>query len=136
MKCLGHLVATEMERDCMISYGLAKFLKERLLETADLYDTYVCNDCGLFAQRMLRKDNKPYATKKDIYYCPACRNSTNVSKIRIPYAFKLLIQELLSMNICPRIRTKGNSFDWFIYLNKLFEFNSLRSAYCIRMKNI
>lgn len=100
----GGLRFGEMERDTMIAYGLARFLKERLLETADLYETFVCVECGLFAQRMLRKDNKPYATKKDIYYCPGCRNSTNVSKIRIPYAFKLLIQELLSMNVCPRIR--------------------------------
>lgn len=100
-----------MERDCVISHGMARFLKERLLETADVYTTYVCDECGLFAQRMLRQDNKPYATKKDIYYCPACRNKTNVSKVRIPYAFKLLLQELMAMNIAPRIRTRRNAYD-------------------------
>ena len=60
---------------------------------------------------MLRKDNKPYPTKKDIYYCPSCRNYTDVHKVRIPYAFKLLIQELLAMNICSRLRVKKNSYE-------------------------
>lgn len=107
----GGLRFGEMERDCMISHGLARFLKERLLETADVYSCYVCDKCGLFAQRMMRKDNKAYPTKKDIYFCQACRNYTDISKIRIPYAFKLLIQELLAMNICPRIRVKKNAYD-------------------------
>ena len=60
---------------------------------------------------MRRKDEQPYETKQDIYHCPACRNMTEVSKIRIPYAFKLLLQEMMAMNIAPRIRTKKNIFD-------------------------
>ena len=80
------------------------------METADAYETQICDVCGLFAQRMLRKDNKPYSTQKDIYWCPACKNKTNVSKIRIPYAFKLLLQEMMSMNIAPRVRTIKNKF--------------------------
>jgi DNA-directed RNA polymerase II subunit RPB2 len=104
-------VSERVERDVLLGHGVAKFLKERLLETADVYHCYVCNQCGLFAQRMLRKDNKPYPTKKDIYYCQACRNHTDISKIRIPYAFKLLIQELMAMNICARIKVKKNASD-------------------------
>lgn len=99
-----------MERDSMIAHGLSRFLKERMFDTSDAYSTYVCDDCGLFAQRRLVKDSQRYATKKDIYYCPACRNSTRVSKIQIPYACKLLFQELLSMNIAPRIRTKKDKY--------------------------
>lgn len=94
-----------MERDCVIAHGMSRFLKERMNETADAYKTWVCDECGLFARRMLRKDNKPYATKEDIYYCPSCKNQTRISQIKIPYAFKLMLQELMSMNIAPRIRT-------------------------------
>lgn len=96
---------TEMERDSIISHGMSKFLKERLMDTSDAYSTYVCDLCGLFAQRIIKKENKTYPQNTDIYHCPSCRNRTKISKIIIPYAFKLLIQELLSMNIAPRIRT-------------------------------
>ena len=107
----GGLRLGEMERDSICSHGMARFLKERMMETADAYSTYVCTTCGLFASRMLRKDNKPYATHDDVYYCPGCKSQTDVSKIRIPYAFKLLLQELMSMNIAPRIRIKKNQYD-------------------------
>lgn len=107
----GGLRFGEMERDCIISHGMSKFLKERMLETADAYTTFICDDCGLFAQRMKRTDNKPYPTKNDIYICPSCDNKTRVSKIMIPYAFKLLVQELMSMDIAPRIRVKKNEYN-------------------------
>jgi len=102
----GGLRFGEMERDSIISHGMSKFLKERLLDTSDAYSTYVCDVCGLFAQRRLKKENKMYPTDIDAYYCNACKNQTRISKIIIPYAFKLLIQELMSMNIASRIRTK------------------------------
>lgn len=100
-----------MERDCCIAHSMTRFLKERMLDTADAYITHVCGECGLFAQRTIRKDNKAYTTHQDIYMCPSCNNKTNISKIRIPYAFKLLIQEMMAMNIAPRIRTKKNSYE-------------------------
>lgn len=99
-----------MERDSILAHGMAKFLKEKLLDTSDAYTTHVCNVCGLFAQRLYRKESKRYITNHDIFYCPACKNYTNISKIMIPYAFKLLIQELLSLNIAPRIRVEQNIY--------------------------
>jgi len=104
----GGLRFGEMERDSIIAHGMGRFLKERLLETADAYSTYVCNDCGLFAQRVLKKENKSYETLNDIYICPGCKNVNNIVKVRIPYAFKLLIQELMSMSIVSRIRINDN----------------------------
>ena len=44
-------------------------------------------------------------SKKNIYLCQQCENYTDFSKVNIPYAFKLLIQELITMNIAPRIIT-------------------------------
>lgn len=107
----GGLRFGEMERDCIISHGMGRFLKERMLETADAYSVHICNNCGLFAQRMIRRDNKKYITKRDMYHCPPCNNKTHIYKIRIPYAFKLLIHEMMAMNIAPRIKVKTNKFN-------------------------
>jgi DNA-directed RNA polymerase subunit B len=74
------------------------------MDNSDAYTTYVCNKCGLFAQRANRTENKSHPSDTDIYQCPACNNNNDVSKIRIPYAFKLFLQELTSMSIAPRIR--------------------------------
>jgi DNA-directed RNA polymerase beta subunit/intein/homing endonuclease len=101
----GGLRCGEMERDAIISHGMSKFLKERFLDVSDSYSCYVCDICGLFAQRVIKKENKSQPSNSDIYQCTSCKNKTKISKIIIPYAFKLLIQELMSMNIAPRIRT-------------------------------
>jgi DNA-directed RNA polymerase II subunit RPB2 len=99
-----------MERDAIIAHGAAKFLFEKMMYNSDAYATYVCDICGIFAQRVPRKSNMPYPTPSDVYFCPFCNNYNKISKIMIPYAFKLLIQELSAMCIAPRIRTKNDIY--------------------------
>jgi len=107
----GGLKLGEMERDSLLAHGIAKFLKEKYLDTSDPYPTFVCDKCGLFAQRLYRKESKKYVTSEDIFYCNACKNKTGVSKILIPYACKLLFQELMSLNIAPRIRCRQDIYN-------------------------
>ena len=92
----GGLRVGEMERDCLISHGTAAFLKERLLDSSDKFSIHVCNLCGLFATYRV--------TKQSDYMCKVC-NTYDVSLLNIPYACKLLFQELASMNIATRIVT-------------------------------
>lgn len=100
----GGLRFGEMERDCMIAHGLSQFLNERFLETSDKYDVHVCNNCGLFASKKI---------KNDIYYCKRCDRLGelyNVHKVRTCYAFKLFVQELMSINILPRLKMEENVY--------------------------
>lgn len=100
-----------MERDALLAHGLSKFIKEKLLDNSDAYTTFVCDKCGLFARRVDRDENKNYATDDDTYCCPPCNNYTDVSKVKIPYAFKLFLQELTAMCIAPRIRCVKNIYN-------------------------
>ena len=93
----GGLRYGEMEKDAMVAHGASSFNKGRLLDASDNYETYVCKKCGLFAV---------FNDKEHIHVCKTCENKTDFSKVRIPYSCKLLFQELITMNIAPRILTK------------------------------
>tara|TARA_X000000368_G_scaffold388346_1_gene349781 strand:- start:923 stop:4483 length:3561 start_codon:yes stop_codon:yes gene_type:complete len=90
----GGLRFGEMERDCMISHGASRFTKGRLYDASDSYSVHICNKCGLIAA---------YNKNQQIYICNACENRTDFKYIEIPYSCKLMFQELLTMNIAPRI---------------------------------
>jgi DNA-directed RNA polymerase II subunit RPB2 len=90
----GGLRFGEMERDCMVAHGASAFLKERMMEASDNFEVHVCKGCGLIAVA-----NKA----RNVWKCTGCGNKTEFSQIRIPYAYKLFLQELESMNISSRI---------------------------------
>ena len=96
----GGLRFGEMERDAMIAHGAGQFLKERLVDTSDIYQMEVCNVCGIIATKMINKN---------AYYCTAC-SGTEISRVTVPYAFKLLIQELMAINILPKIEPDINEY--------------------------
>jgi len=93
----GGLRFGEMERDGMISHGAARFVRERMYDVSDKYSVYACNKCGLIAS---------YNDKMKIHLCHTCGNRTDFSYVEIPYACKLLFQELNTMNIAPRLITE------------------------------
>ncbi|KAI4722275.1 beta and beta-prime subunits of DNA dependent RNA-polymerase [Aureobasidium sp. EXF-10727] len=94
----GGLRFGEMERDCMIAHGASAFLKERLLDVSDAFRVHVCEICGLMT---------PIASlKKNQFECRPCKNKTEIAQIIIPYAAKLMFQELAAMNVATRMYTK------------------------------
>ena len=94
----GGLRFGEMERDAMISNGAARFTKGRMYDASDKYHVYICKKCGLIAS---------YNDTVHIHHCRTCDNRTDFSYVEIPYACKLLFQELITMNIAPRIITNN-----------------------------
>jgi len=90
----GGLRFGEMERDCMVSHGASRFTRGRLYDASDKFQINVCKKCGMVSS---------YNNKLHIHLCKMCDNRTDFANVEIPYACKLLFQELLAMNVSPRL---------------------------------
>ena len=88
----GGLRLGEMERDCLIAYGASQLLRERLMLSSDKHDVDVCERCGFMAFGR---------------WCQRCAKAgetgSQVVRMTLPYAFKLLLNELGSMNVNTRL---------------------------------
>eukprot|EP00792_Barthelona_sp_PAP020_P005078 TRINITY_DN2485_c0_g1_i1.p1 TRINITY_DN2485_c0_g1~~TRINITY_DN2485_c0_g1_i1.p1 ORF type:complete len:1132 (-),score=303.31 TRINITY_DN2485_c0_g1_i1:137-3499(-) len=87
----GGLRVGEMERDCLVGYGASNLLRERLMISSDEFHAHVCSNCGLLCAEG---------------WCQNCRAGNNVTTMTLPYAAKLLFQELQSMNVVPKLQLK------------------------------
>ena len=90
----GGLRLGEMEKDCLIAHGASLLLKERF--DADKTTVSICKNCGLPAIHDRIKNKK---------FCPVCGDSKIVD-VEMAYAFRLLLDELKSMLIYPKIVPK------------------------------
>ena len=93
----GGLRFGEMERDCLIAYGASMILKDRLLDESDRSDMLVCERCGLVAY---------HDAKQRKFVCKICGDKAVIDSVSVAYAFKLLLQEMQSLNIAPRLLIK------------------------------
>jgi DNA-directed RNA polymerase II subunit RPB2 len=119
----GGLRIGEMERDGVIAHGAAYFLRQSMLERGDEYYMAVCNQSGMiaiynpaqnlfmspiadgpiqFADTLTSADNQALNIEK------LTRFGRSFSVVRVPYAFKLLMQELQAMNVQMRVLTEDN----------------------------
>ena len=90
----GGLRFGEMERDCLVGHGASMTIKDRLLEESDLTVQYVCEKCGHIAVK----------TRKGFLRCPVCGDDASIHPVEMSYAFKLLLEELESLVIEPKLR--------------------------------
>jgi len=84
----GGLRIGEMERDSILAHGLSGFLKESMMERSDKYEVTIDRKSGLISK------NKEL-TEDDV-------------KVQMPYAMKMLLQEIQSMSIAPRLITDNS----------------------------
>lgn len=114
----GGLRIGEMERDGVLAHGAMSFLTDSFLKRGDEYYMAVCNQTGMIAV---------YNKSQNIFLSPCADGPLrfedsidglrveNISKfgrsfsiLKIPYALKLIIQELQVMNIQMRLITEEN----------------------------
>jgi len=92
----GGLRLGEMEKDCLVAHGASLLLKERFDSAKTI--VHVCEECGLIGT---------YDSYKNKPLCPRCGSNSKVSSVELSYAFKLLLDELKSLMVYPRIKLKG-----------------------------
>lgn len=88
----GGLRLGEMEKDTFIAHGASLLLKDRF--DSDRTIVPVCEECGLIAIHDEFKNRS---------YCPVCGDNTIISNIEISYAFKLMLDELKTLGVYPKV---------------------------------
>jgi len=116
----GGLRIGEMERDSLISHGVSDFLRESMMERSDKYRIAVCNKSGMMA--IYNPDKKLFISPmvdgpvkfsgsidgNNMNIINVTKHGRDFSIIDVPYSFKLLLQELNTMNMQMRIITDDN----------------------------
>jgi len=92
----GGLRLGEMEKDTFIAHGTSLLLKERF--DSDKTIVPVCEECGLIAI---------YDDRRETSFCPICGEKAEVSNVEISYAFKLILDELKSLTVYPKMKLEG-----------------------------
>jgi DNA-directed RNA polymerase subunit B' len=92
----GGLRLGEMEKDTFVAHGASLLLKERF--DSDRTEVPICESCGLVAIHDARKNS---------FFCPQCGEGVEISNIAMSYAFKLMLDELKSMTIYPKLKLRS-----------------------------
>ena len=92
----GGLRLGEMERDALLEYGASYLQQERMVISSDAYQAIVCRSCDMLASTNVNITNQ---------VCRKC-NTETFTRVRIPYAFKLLTNYLNAANLKVTFKTR------------------------------
>eukprot|EP00040_Diaphanoeca_grandis_P032793 m.199573 g.199573 ORF g.199573 m.199573 type:complete len:1144 (-) comp32739_c0_seq2:126-3557(-) len=88
----------EMERDSLLSHGAAFLLQDRLLNCSDVTTTSACRTCGSLISPVLEPIDPTTRSARQVR-CKTCEDKSDIVSIKVPYVFRYLVAELLSMNV-------------------------------------
>lgn len=97
----GGIRLGEMERDALLSHGVAFCLQDRLMNCSDSHLAYVCNLCGGLISvynhvlKKLQNGNRVVQGQ----YCSICKTSSGIKPINLPFVYRYLVNELAGMGI-------------------------------------
>lgn len=94
----------EMERDALIGHGASEVIKDRFMNQSDKFETFVCQTCGFLAEPNAPDNVNILDVLHKTPYCRYCRSNDNIRPVTIPYAFKLLTQELAAVHIALKFK--------------------------------
>lgn len=89
-----------------VSHGASALLEDRMFLQSDRFDTVVCMKCGLLAEKGRNQNQKRYSSvvsNVEEHYCRGCKTGEWVRECKIPYAFKLFIQEMSGAHVALRL---------------------------------
>ncbi len=92
----GGLRIGEMERDVFIGHGAAMTLKERLVDESDR-EVYISAETGMIAVQDVNQRR---------VYDQLTGDESDIHRVEISYAFKLLLDEMMALGIRPRLNLK------------------------------
>ena len=142
----GGLRIGEMDRDCLIAHGLSGFIKESMMVRGDEFQITICNKTGCIA--IYNEENNiflsPHADGpikfvgnliEDLNVVNMSKFGRDFSVVKVPYAFKLLMQELKTMNIQMRIITEDN-IDQLLTLTEGSDISKLTNGEFINLEQV
>lgn len=104
----GGIRLGEMERDALLSHGVAFCLQDRLMNCSDAHMAHVCATCGGFLSvraqgiNSFTKNNEgsgSFGKNSRQQMCSACNSADGVRPIRLPYVYRYLANELAAMGV-------------------------------------
>lgn len=105
----GGIRLGEMERDALLSHGVAFCVHDRLLNCSDLHVAYACSTCGGFLNVYAKQQHNDIVANahgpnsrikgQRKQYCHTCQSDKGVRALHMPYVFRYLTNELAGMGI-------------------------------------
>jgi DNA-directed RNA polymerase II subunit RPB2 len=94
----------ELQTSCFTAQGVSAIIKDRLLNCSDPHTSYVCKTCGKIAEKPSAPDSKIISVLHATAYCRVCDSNDNIVAVKIPYSFKLMLDEFQAMHFQTKLK--------------------------------